>query len=101
MADIDTALTASRDAVEEMIRAGKQSGAAFTAPRAPGKWSPSQVVEHVQGAGKAGEPGDVKIRLSPCFGRRNEVYGRWAYSILACFRIGWSSASFQSARKSW
>jgi hypothetical protein len=47
MADIDTALAASRDAVEQLIRAGEQSGAAWTAPRAPGKWSSSQVVEHV------------------------------------------------------
>lgn len=47
MADIDTALAASRDAVDEMIRAGEQSGAAWNAPCAPGKWSPSQIVEHV------------------------------------------------------
>ena len=47
MADIDTALAANRDAVEQMIRAGEQSGAAWNAPRAPGKWSPSQIVEHV------------------------------------------------------
>ena len=47
MADIDTALAASRDAVEQLIRAGEQSGAAWAAPRAPGKWSPSQIVEHV------------------------------------------------------
>jgi DinB superfamily len=47
MADIDTALAASRDAVDQMIRAGEQSGAAWNAPRAPGKWSPSQIVEHV------------------------------------------------------
>jgi hypothetical protein len=47
MADIDTALAASRDAVDQLIRAGEQSSAAWTAPRAPGKWSPSQIVEHV------------------------------------------------------
>ena len=47
LADIDTALAANRDAVEEMIRAGEQSGAAWNAPPAPGKWWPSQVVEHV------------------------------------------------------
>jgi hypothetical protein len=47
MADIHTALAASRDAVEEMIRAGEQSGAAWNVARAPGKWSPSQIVEHV------------------------------------------------------
>lgn len=49
MADIDTALAASRDAVDQLIRAGEQSGAAWSTPRAPGKWSPSQIVEHVAG----------------------------------------------------
>jgi hypothetical protein len=49
MADIDTALAASRDAVNQLIRAGEQSGAAWIEPRAPGKWSPSQIVEHVAG----------------------------------------------------
>ena len=47
MAEIDTALAANRDAVEQLIRAGEQSGTAWIAPRAPGKWSPSQIVEHV------------------------------------------------------
>lgn len=47
MAEIDTVLAASRDAVEQLIRAGEQSGAAWLAPRAPGKWSPSQILEHV------------------------------------------------------
>ncbi len=47
MADIDTALAANRDAIEQLIRAGEQSGAAWIAPRAPGKWSPSQILEHV------------------------------------------------------
>ena len=47
MAEIDTALAASRDAVDQMIRPGEQSGAAWIAPRAPGKWSPSQIVEHI------------------------------------------------------
>jgi len=45
--EIDTALAANRDAVEQLIRAGEQSGAAWSTPRAPGKWSPSQIVEHV------------------------------------------------------
>ncbi|PWT85302.1 MAG: hypothetical protein C5B58_03285 [Acidobacteria bacterium] len=47
MADIDTALAANRDAVDQMIRAGEQSGAAWSIPRAAGKWSPSQIVEHI------------------------------------------------------
>jgi len=47
VAEIDAALAANRDAVDELIRAGEQSGAAWSTPRAPGKWSPSQIVEHV------------------------------------------------------
>lgn len=47
VAYVDTALAANRDAVEQLIRAGEQSGAAWSTPRAPGKWSPSQIVEHV------------------------------------------------------
>jgi hypothetical protein len=47
MTEIDTALAASRDAADELIRAGEQSGAAWIVPRAPAKWSPSQIVEHV------------------------------------------------------
>ena len=45
MADINTALDASRDAMEQLIIAGERT--AWTSPRAPGKWSPSQIVEHV------------------------------------------------------
>jgi len=67
MADIDTALAANRDAVDQMIRAGEQSGADWSAPRAPGKWSPSQVVEHIargldEGANMvAGRPSKVPM----------------------------------------
>lgn len=47
MADLDTALAESRAAVAEMLVAADRTGAAWTTPRAPGKWSPSQIVEHV------------------------------------------------------
>lgn len=47
MADINTALAASREAIEQMIVAGERSGPAWAVARAPGKWSPSQIVEHV------------------------------------------------------
>jgi hypothetical protein len=46
MANINTALAASKDAIEQVIEAGERTGPAWTAPRAPGKWSPSQIVEH-------------------------------------------------------
>lgn len=47
MADIDTALAASKDAVEQLIVASGRTGSAWAAAPAPGKWSPSQIAEHV------------------------------------------------------
>ena len=47
MANISTALAGNRDAVSDLIAAAEGSGGAWTTPRAPGKWSPCQVVEHV------------------------------------------------------
>ena len=44
---INTALEASKDAMEQLILAGERAGTTWTSPRAPGKWSPSQIVEHV------------------------------------------------------
>lgn len=47
MSDINAALDASKDAIEQLIVAGERTKTAWTSPRAPGKWSPSQIVEHV------------------------------------------------------
>jgi DinB superfamily len=47
MADINTALAASKEAIDQLIMTGDRTGPAWTASRAPGKWSPSQIVEHV------------------------------------------------------
>lgn len=47
MSDINTALAASKEAIEQLIASGERCGPAWVAPRAPGKWSPSQIVEHV------------------------------------------------------
>ena len=47
MPNINTALEASQDAMEQLIIAGERTKSAWTSPRAPGKWSPSQIVEHV------------------------------------------------------
>src|SRR5436309_12433672 len=47
MADIARALAASKAAVDEMIVVVERTGPSWAAPRAPGKWSPSQIVEHV------------------------------------------------------
>ena len=47
MADVNDVLAANRAAVIELVAAAERSAATWTTPRAPGKWSPSQVVEHV------------------------------------------------------
>jgi hypothetical protein len=47
MADVDAVLTANRAAVDELVLAAEGAHSNWTTPRAPGKWSPQQVVEHV------------------------------------------------------
>ena len=47
MNDLETALTATRGAVDRMIAAADARVSVWTTPRAPGKWSPSQLIEHV------------------------------------------------------
>ena len=47
MTDINTALDASNEAIQQLLLAGERTRSAWTSPRAPGKWSPSQIVEHV------------------------------------------------------
>jgi hypothetical protein len=45
--DLNASLGGARAAVAALLTIADGSGAAWTVPRAPGKWSPSQVVEHV------------------------------------------------------
>jgi len=47
MTEVNDVLLANRAAVNELIAAAERCGPAWSTPRAPGKWSPSQVVEHV------------------------------------------------------
>jgi hypothetical protein len=47
MADVNAELEANREAVRDLIAAAERCQGNWTAPRAPGKWSPSEVVEHV------------------------------------------------------
>src|SRR6185503_4741429 len=49
MAEVNDALAANRAAVLDLVAAAERSAATWATPRAPGKWSPSQVVEHVAG----------------------------------------------------
>jgi hypothetical protein len=49
MADVNDVLAANRAAVLDLVAAAERSAATWTTPRAPGKWSPSQVVEHIAG----------------------------------------------------
>ena len=69
MADVNDALAANRAAVLELVAAAERSAATWTAPRAPGKWSPSQVVEHVlrglDGAANAFSGGPIRRSRCP------------------------------------
>jgi hypothetical protein len=47
MKDLNTTLSASNEAIQQLLLAGERTRTAWTSPRAPGKWSPSQIVEHV------------------------------------------------------
>jgi hypothetical protein len=47
MSDLETVLTAMRAAVDRMVVAADARGSVWTTPRATGKWSPSQLIEHV------------------------------------------------------
>jgi len=47
MANLDSALAACKDATNQLITAAERTGNRWTTPPAPGKWSPSQIVEHV------------------------------------------------------
>ena len=67
MADVNDALAANRTAVLDLVAAAERSAATWTTPRAPGKWSPSQVVEHVTrgleeaGNGVSGTPSSIPM----------------------------------------
>ena len=50
MANLDAALADTRAAADELMATAERAGAAWATPRAPGKWSPSQLVEHVSRA---------------------------------------------------
>ena len=47
MPDLATALASNRAAVEALIATAEKAAPNWNTPRAPGKWSPAQVVEHV------------------------------------------------------
>jgi len=70
MADINDALAANRAAVLDLVAAAERSAATWTTPRAPGKWSPSQVVEHVARGLEEGAnvvSGAPSLRMPPAF----------------------------------
>ena len=70
MADVNDVLATNRAAVLDLVAAAERSAATFTTPRAPGKWSPSQVVEHVAGGLEEGAnivSGAPSIPMPPAF----------------------------------
>ena len=64
MSDLNAVLSDARSAVADLGAAAEATGSSWLTPRAPGKWSPSQIVEHVarafDGSAKelAGVPSD-------------------------------------------
>jgi hypothetical protein len=44
---IDSALAASREAADRLLADAEATASAWATPAAPGKWSPSQIVEHI------------------------------------------------------
>ena len=70
MADVNDVLADNRAAVLDLVAAAERSAATWTTPRAPGKWSPSQVVEHVAGGLEEGAnvvAGTSSIPMPPAF----------------------------------
>jgi hypothetical protein len=47
MPNLDALLAANRSAVDELIAVAERAQPNWNTPRAPGKWSPAQVAEHV------------------------------------------------------
>ena len=70
MADVNDVLAANRAAVLDLVAASERSAATWTTPPAPGKWSPSQVVEHVARGLEEGAnivSGAPSIQMVPAF----------------------------------
>jgi hypothetical protein len=47
MPGLDTVLDANRTAIDDFLASAEQVSAVWEVPRAPGKWSPCQITEHV------------------------------------------------------
>ena len=47
MSDLNGELARGREAIRDMAAAADHTAVRWSVPRAPGKWSPSQIVEHV------------------------------------------------------
>ena len=47
MADVNAVLDANRAAVRELVACAERCEKNWTVPRAPGKWSPGEIVEHI------------------------------------------------------
>jgi hypothetical protein len=83
MPDLDLTLAGDRAAIAAMLANADRTGAAWKVPRVPGKWSPSQVVEHVarimEESAKVASGGASKFPRIPFFLRpiiRQLVFNR-------------------------
>ena len=66
MPDLNDVLADNGAAVLDLVAAAERSAAIWTTPRAPGKWSPSQVVEHVAGGLDERRTSSLGLRRSRC-----------------------------------
>jgi hypothetical protein len=78
--DLQDAIIADRQAVGAFVAAARSiSPAQWTVPRAPGKWSPGQVTEHVALAYEQNRRMLLGSFTGPAQPRFKQVLGRWLF----------------------
>src|ERR1700719_4216899 len=78
--DLQDAIIADRQAVAAFVAAARSvSPAQWTAPRAPGKWSPGQVTEHVALAYEQNRRMLLGTFTGPAQPRFKQMLGRWLF----------------------
>lgn len=94
MADVNDVLAANRAAVLDLVAAAERSAVTWTTPGAPGKWSPSQVVEHLAGGLEEAAnvlSGAPSIPMPPAFLRPlARLYFNWILKK-GVFPKGWKA----------
>jgi hypothetical protein len=91
MPDLNIALASNLGAARDFVDATDRLGAVWTVPRAPGKWSPAQLAEHVVQAhvtaGRIIKEHPVDVPHLPFF-LRPVLRGFWLRRVLAAGHFG-------------